>query len=150
MVYRRAANVSHNCLDVHLANRGDKVAVIFEGEPGDVRKLTYTQLHQDVCRFANALKAQGVGRGDAGSAGRASCRGTIVPVISLFLLAFSSRFGIDRVMHHLRVGGRSTIGDIRISESLKHESRLGKAALEKRKRAILGRRHVPAVPKSRA
>ncbi len=57
-------NVSHNCLDVHLANRGDKVAVIFEGEPGDVRKLTYTQLHRDVCQFANALKAQGVGRGD--------------------------------------------------------------------------------------
>jgi acetyl-CoA synthetase len=57
-------NVSHNCLDVHLAKRGGKVAVIFEGEPGDVRKLTYSQLHQDVCQFANALKAQGVGRGD--------------------------------------------------------------------------------------
>ncbi len=57
-------NVSHNCLDVHLARRGDKVAVIFEGEPGDVRKLTYAQLHQDVCQFANALKAQGMGRGD--------------------------------------------------------------------------------------
>jgi acetyl-CoA synthetase len=57
-------NVSHNCLDVHLASRGDKVAVIFEGEPGDIRKLTYSQLHQDVCRFSNALKAQGIGRGD--------------------------------------------------------------------------------------
>jgi acetyl-CoA synthetase len=57
-------NVSHNCLDVHLASRGDKVAVIFEGEPGDVRKLTYAQLHRDVCRFANALKDQGIGRGD--------------------------------------------------------------------------------------
>src|SRR5229473_7383100 len=57
-------NVSHNCLDVHLAQRGDKVAVIFEGEPGDVRKLTYAQLHQEVCRFANALKALGIGRGD--------------------------------------------------------------------------------------
>jgi acetyl-CoA synthetase len=57
-------NVSHNCLDVHLARRGDKVAVIFEGEPGDVRKLTYAELHRDVCQFANALKAQGIGRGD--------------------------------------------------------------------------------------
>jgi acetyl-CoA synthetase len=57
-------NVSHNCLDVHLASRGDKVAVIFEGEPGDIRKLTYSQLHQEVCRFSNALKAQGIGRGD--------------------------------------------------------------------------------------
>jgi acetyl-CoA synthetase len=57
-------NVSHNCLDAHLARRGDKLAVIFEGEPGDVRKLTYAQLHQDVCQFANALRAQGIGRGD--------------------------------------------------------------------------------------
>jgi acetyl-CoA synthetase len=57
-------NVSHNCLDVHLASRGDKVAVIFEGEPGDIRKITYAQLHQEVCRFSNALKAQGIGRGD--------------------------------------------------------------------------------------
>jgi acetyl-CoA synthetase len=57
-------NVSHNCLDVHLQSRGDKAAIIFEGEPGDVRTLTYSQLHQEVCRFANALKAKGIERGD--------------------------------------------------------------------------------------
>jgi acetyl-CoA synthetase len=57
-------NVSHNCLDVHLADRGDKVAILFEGEPGDVRKLTYAELHGEVCRFANALKAMAVQRGD--------------------------------------------------------------------------------------
>ncbi|MDP9009779.1 MAG: acetate--CoA ligase [Pseudomonadota bacterium] len=57
-------NVSHNCLDVHLATRADKVAIIFEGEPGDIRKLTYAQLHQEVCQFGNVLKAQGIGRGD--------------------------------------------------------------------------------------
>jgi acetyl-CoA synthetase len=57
-------NVSHNCLDVHLRERGDKVAIVFEGEPGDVRKLTYAELHGEVCRFANALKALGIGRGD--------------------------------------------------------------------------------------
>src|SRR3984885_12354402 len=57
-------NVSHNLLDVHLARRADKVAIIFEGEPGDVRKLTYAQLHQEVCQFGNALKALGIGRGD--------------------------------------------------------------------------------------
>jgi acetyl-CoA synthetase len=57
-------NVSHNCLDVHLARSADKVAIIFEGEPGDVRKLTYAQLHQEVCRFGNALKALGIERGD--------------------------------------------------------------------------------------
>jgi len=57
-------NASYNCLDVHLAERGDKVAVIFEGEPGDVRRFTYRELHAEVCRFANALKAQGICRGD--------------------------------------------------------------------------------------
>jgi acetyl-CoA synthetase len=57
-------NVSHNCLDVHLAHRGDKVAIIFEGESGDVRKLTYADLHGEVCRCANALKERGIARGD--------------------------------------------------------------------------------------
>ena len=57
-------NVSVNCLDRHLATRGDKVAIIFEGEQGDRRTLTYRQLHQEVCRFANALKTQGVVAGD--------------------------------------------------------------------------------------
>src|ERR1039458_7461351 len=57
-------NVSHNCLDVHLGDRGDKIAILFEGEPGDVRKLTYAELHGEVCRFANALKDLAVGRGD--------------------------------------------------------------------------------------
>ncbi len=57
-------NVSYNCIDRHLKTRGDKLAIIAEGEKGDVRKLTYRQLHADVCRFANALKAQGIGKGD--------------------------------------------------------------------------------------
>jgi len=57
-------NVSHNCLDVNLRERGEKVAILFEGEPGDVRKLTYAELHGEVCRFANALKATGIRHGD--------------------------------------------------------------------------------------
>jgi acetyl-CoA synthetase len=57
-------NVSWNCLDVHLAEHGHRTAIIFEGEPGDVRELSYRQLHAEVCRFANALKARGVRRGD--------------------------------------------------------------------------------------
>jgi acetyl-CoA synthetase len=57
-------NVSYNCLDVHLAAGADKVAIIFEGEPGDVRKLTYGELHAQVCRCANALKASGIEKGD--------------------------------------------------------------------------------------
>lgn len=57
-------NVSYNCLDRHLASQGDKTAIIFEGEPGDIRKLSYRELHRDVCRFANALKAQNIKTGD--------------------------------------------------------------------------------------
>ena len=57
-------NVSYNCLDVHLDQHGDKTALIFEGEPGDVRRVSYRELHTEVCRFANALKALGVGHGD--------------------------------------------------------------------------------------
>jgi acetyl-CoA synthetase len=57
-------NVSWNCLDVHLAERGHKTAIVFEGEPGDVRRISYRELHAEVGRFANTLKAQGVRRGD--------------------------------------------------------------------------------------
>ena len=58
-------NVSANCLDRHLAQRGDKVAIIWEGDnPAEDRKLTYRELHGEVCKFANVLKAQGVKRGD--------------------------------------------------------------------------------------
>ncbi len=57
-------NVSFNCLDVHLEQHGEKTAIIFEGEPGDTRRLSYRELHSEVCRFANALKAQGVAKGD--------------------------------------------------------------------------------------
>jgi acetyl-CoA synthetase len=57
-------NVSFNCLDRHLATRGDKVALLWEGEPGDRRQLTYRELHAEVCRFANVLSSQGIVAGD--------------------------------------------------------------------------------------
>jgi acetyl-CoA synthetase len=57
-------NVSWNCLDVHLAERGEKTAIVFEGEPGDTRRISYRELHAQVCKFANALKSLGVVRGD--------------------------------------------------------------------------------------
>jgi acetyl-CoA synthetase len=57
-------NVSVNCLDRHLATRGDKTAVIWEGEPGDTLRMTYRELHAEVCRFANVLLAQGIVAGD--------------------------------------------------------------------------------------
>src|SRR4051812_18577421 len=57
-------NLSYNCLDRHLEKRGNKTAIVFEGEPGEVRKLTYRELHEQVCRFANGLKSLGVKKGD--------------------------------------------------------------------------------------
>ncbi len=61
-------NVSYNCLDRHLegpnAWRRNKAAILWEGEPGDTRVITYAQLHREVCQFANVLKSLGVAKGD--------------------------------------------------------------------------------------
>ncbi len=58
-------NAAANCLDRHLATRGDQTAIIFEGdEPDDSRHISYRELHQDVCKFANVLKTRGVRKGD--------------------------------------------------------------------------------------
>ena len=58
-------NVAANCIDRHLAKRGDQVAIIWEGDdPKDDKKITYRQLHEEVCRFANVLKQTGVKKGD--------------------------------------------------------------------------------------
>ncbi len=58
-------NVSYNCLDRHLETRGNQVAIIWEGDnPQEDRKITYKELHEQVCRFANALKNLGVKKGD--------------------------------------------------------------------------------------
>jgi acetyl-CoA synthetase len=58
-------NVAYNCIDRHLATRGDKVALIWEGDhPADDATVTYKQLHSAVCRFANVLKDMGVQKGD--------------------------------------------------------------------------------------
>jgi len=58
-------NVCYNCVDRHLESRGDQVAIIWEGDdPNEDRKITYRELHGEVCRFANVLKARGVKKGD--------------------------------------------------------------------------------------
>ena len=58
-------NVSVNCIDRHLETRGDQVAIIWEGDdPAHDKKITYRQLHEEVCKFANVLKTQGVKKGD--------------------------------------------------------------------------------------
>jgi acetyl-CoA synthetase len=57
-------NASYNCLDRHLDKRGEKLALIWEGEPGDIRRITYRELHAEVSRFASALKSLGITTGD--------------------------------------------------------------------------------------
>ena len=103
-------NVSENCLDRHLTNgRADKAAIIWEGEPGDVRTITYAELHRDVSRFANALKANGINKGD-----RVIIYMPMVPEAAVAMLA-CARVG---AVHSVVFGGFSaeSIRD-RISDS---------------------------------
>ena len=58
-------NVAHNCLDRHLETRGEQVAIIWEADdPKEHKKITYKELHAEVCQFASALKGLGVSKGD--------------------------------------------------------------------------------------
>ncbi len=76
-------NISYNCLDRHLESpRRHKAALVWEGEPGDQRVLTYDQLHQEVCRFANVLKQLGIEKGD-----RVSIYMPMVPELAIAMLA---------------------------------------------------------------
>ena len=76
-------NVSYNCLDRNLeAGLGDRTAILWEGEPGDTRTLTYSQLHREVCKFANCMKKLGIGRGDV-----VSIYMPMVPELAIAMLA---------------------------------------------------------------
>ena len=60
-----STNAAYNCIDRHLAKRGDQTAIIWEGDdPKDSKKITYQELHDEVCRFANVLRNRNVGKGD--------------------------------------------------------------------------------------
>ena len=94
-----ALNVSVNCLDRHLDTRGDLPAIVFEGdEPGEGRTLTYRELHGQVCRFANVLKASGIGKGD-----RVILYMPMVPEAAIAMLA-CARIG---AVHSVVFGGFS-------------------------------------------
>jgi acetyl-CoA synthetase len=93
-------NISYNCLDRHLGSwRRNKAALIWEGEPGDQRTLTYQQLHAEVCRFANVLKRQGVKRGD-----RVALYMPLIPELAIAMLA-CARIGAT---HSVIFGGFSS------------------------------------------
>ena len=90
-------NLSYNCLDRHLSSpRRDKTAIIWEGEPGEVRRLTYAELHAEVQKFANALKSLGIRKGD-----RVAVYMGMSPELAIALLA-CARIG---AIHSVIFGG---------------------------------------------
>ena len=95
-------NVSYNCLDRHLegenAWRRNKAAIVWEGEPGDQRVLTYGDLHREVCKFSNVLKSRGVAKGD-----RVILYMPLVPELAVAMLA-CTRIG---AVHSIIFGGFS-------------------------------------------
>ena len=92
-------NAAWNCLDRHLATRGDTRALIWEGEPGDARVYTYRQLHEEVCRCANALASLGVRKGD-----RVAIYLPMIPEAAITMLA-CARIGAP---HSVVFGGFSS------------------------------------------
>jgi acetyl-CoA synthetase len=93
-------NVAENCIDRHLAtDRANKAAIIFEGEPGDTRTITYRQLHREVCQFANVLESLGLKKGD-----RVAIYMPMVPEAAVAMLA-CARLG---AIHTVIFGGFSS------------------------------------------
>jgi len=92
-------SIVYNCLERHLAQRGDQVAIIWEGnEPTEDRRLTYRELHEQVCKFANVLKSRGVKKGD-----RVSIYLPMIPELVIAMLA-CARIG---AIHSIVFGGFS-------------------------------------------
>ncbi|NNE07132.1 MAG: acetate--CoA ligase, partial [Gemmatimonadetes bacterium] len=92
-------NLSYNCLDVHCKTwRRNKAAIVWEGEPGEERTLTYQMLHREVCKFANVLKARGIEPGD-----RVAIYMPLVPELAIAMLA-CARIGAT---HSIIFGGFS-------------------------------------------
>ena len=92
-------NAAANCLDRHLASRGDQIAIIWEGDdPADSRHISYAELHEEVCKFANVLKAEGAKKGD-----RITIYMPMVPEATVAMLA-CARIG---AVHSVVFGGFS-------------------------------------------
>ena len=110
--YDGTLNASANCLDRHLSSRADQTAIIWEGDdPKESRHITYAELHREVCKFANVLKAQGAKKGD-----RVTIYLPMVPEIAVAVLA-CARIG---AIHSVIFGGfspESIAGRIRDCDS---------------------------------
>ena len=97
--YDGTLNVSANCLDRHLATRGDQTAIVWEGDnPAEDKKITYRELHREVCKFSNALKGLGAKKGD-----RITIYMPMIPEAAVAMLA-CARIG---AIHSIVFGGFS-------------------------------------------
>src|SRR5258706_10092838 len=89
-----ALNVAANCIDRHLAKRAGQTAIIWEGDdPKDSKHITYQQLHEEVCKFANVLKARGVQKGD-----RVTIYMPMIPEAAYAMLACSRHGAVHSVV----------------------------------------------------
>lgn len=86
-------NIAHNAVDRHIKTKGDKIAYIWIGEPGDVRKLTYNEIYKEVNKFANALRSLGVKKGD-----RVSIYLPMIPELPIAMLACAKIGAIHSVV----------------------------------------------------
>ena len=121
-------NVAYNCIDRHLAKRGEQTAIIWEGDdPKDDKKLTYKQLHAEVCRFANVLKARGVKKGD-----RVTIYMPMIPEAAISMLA-CARIG---AVHSVVFGGFSPDSTRRPHRGLQIEHRRHRRRRRARRRKI--------------
>ncbi len=137
-------NASYNCIDRHLPRRAEQTAILWEGDdPGDDRRITYRELHEAVCRFANVLKARGVNKGD-----RVTIYLPMIPEIAVAMLA-CARIG---AIHSVVFGGFSPdslagrIQDCRSTVLVTaDEGRRGGRAVPLKRNADNALRHCPEV-----
>ena len=137
-------NASYNCIDRHLPRRAEQTAILWEGDdPGDDRRVTYRELHDAVCRFANVLKARGVGKGD-----RVTIYLPMIPEIAVAMLA-CARIG---AIHSVVFGGFSPdslagrIQDCRSTVLITaDEGRRGGRSIPLKRNADNALRHCPEV-----
>jgi len=137
-------NASYNCIDRHLPQRAEQTAILWEGDdPGEDRRVTYRELHDAVCRFANVLKARGVKKGD-----RVTIYLPMIPEIAVAMLA-CARIG---AIHSVVFGGfspDSLVGRIQDCRSTvlitSDEGRRGGRAIPLKRNADNALRHCPEV-----
>jgi acetyl-CoA synthetase len=137
-------NASYNCIDRHLPRRAEQTAILWEGDdPGDDRRITYRELHEAVCRFANVLRARGVNKGD-----RVTIYLPMIPEIAVAMLA-CARIG---AIHSVVFGGFSPdslagrIQDCRSTVLVTaDEGRRGGRAVPLKRNADNALRHCPEV-----